>query len=95
MFIRFAMTNFPVAVRITFTKLVPSEAPIELIEEVTQKSDELYFLNKMDLYINFVDAYTTERYFSNNEAADEWLIFIKDATSRNGLGISDIKIFEI
>jgi tRNA C32,U32 (ribose-2'-O)-methylase TrmJ len=89
------MTKFPIAVRIRFTKLIPSEVSNEMIEESSEKSDEMYFLNKMELYVNHVDEYTTERYFSNQEAAEEWVTFIKDATSRNDLGIEDIKIFEI
>ena len=89
------MNTFPIALRIKFTKRIPTEIPATMIAEATEKADELYFLDKMDLYINFVDEYTTERYFSNQQAVDEWLVFIKDSSARHDLGISDIKIFEI
>jgi translation elongation factor P/translation initiation factor 5A len=89
------MFSFPIAVRIKFNKIVPSEVEPSLVEEVTVKADELYYLNKMDLYINFVDDYTTERYFADNAAADEWLAFIKDATARNNLEIVSITVSTI
>ena len=95
MFKRLSMTKFPLALKITFTKKIPADVSAQMIEEATEKADEMYFLGKMDLYINFVDDYTTERYFSDNDALEEWLSFIKDATSRNSLGISEIKISEV
>jgi hypothetical protein len=89
------MTEFSIAVQIRFNKMVPKEVHIPLLEEVTEKADEMYFSNKMDLYINFVDEYTTERYFADNAAADEWITFIKDATARNNLGIVSVDVFNI
>ena len=89
------MISYPVAVRIKFTKMIPAEVSNVLIQEATEKTDEMYFLNKMDLYINFIDEYTTHRYFVDNAAADEWVEFIQDATSRNNLGIDKIEIINV
>ena len=89
------MTEFPIALRIKFNKIIPQDIDIKLLEEATEKADEMYFQNKMDLYINFVDEYTTERYFADNAAADEWITFIKDASARNNLSIIDINISNV
>jgi len=89
------LLSFPTTLRIKFNKLIPQEVDPALIEEVIVKSDELYYSNKMDLYVNYFDEYTTERYFSDTAAATEWIEFIKDAAARNNLGIVDINIINV
>jgi len=86
------LTPFPIIVKVKFNKLIPTDVDFALLEEVAIKSDEFYFSNKMDLYMNYPDEYSTERYFSDNEAANEWITWLKDATARNNLGIEDINI---
>ena len=89
------LTTYPKAVRVIFKTVVPHTAPDILIQAVVEKADEFYYDQKGDLYVNYIDQYTIERYFADNNAAQEWADFIKFESDKNNFEITDIKIIDV
>ena len=89
------MLTFPKSVIIKFKDIVPYSAPMPMIDIILDKAEEFFVQEKTDLEVNFVDESSTQRYFVDQEAAEEWVNFIKEVTSKYDYDIVEYKIFDV
>ena len=83
------------AIHIRFKEKVPFCAPYEMIQSLNEKCEEFFYKNKTDLELTFIDEYTTQRLFVDQESVEEWANIMKTEAAENNVEIAEIKIFDI
>ena len=83
------------AIHIRFKEKIPFCAPYEMIHLLNEKCEEFFYQDKTDLELTFIDEYTTQRLFVDQESAEEWAKIMQDEADKNNVEITEIKIFDI
>ena len=66
-----------------------------MIQLLNEKCEEFFYQDKTDLDLIFIDEYTTQRLFVDQESAEEWAKIFQEEADKNNVEITEIKIFDI
>ena len=83
------------AIHVRFKEKIPLCAPYEMIHSLNEKCEEFFYQDKTDLDLIFIDEYTTQRLFVDQESVDEWAKIMQTEADKNNVEIAEIKIFDI
>ena len=83
------------AIHIRFKEKVPFSIPYEMIQLLNEKCEEFFYQDKTDLELTFIDEYTTQRLFVDQESVEEWAKIMQTEADKNNVEITEIKIFDI
>jgi hypothetical protein len=89
------MPSLQKAIHIRFKEKIPFCAPYEMIQLLNEKCEEFFYKDKTDLDLTFIDEYTTQRLFVDQESVEEWAKIMQAEADKNNVEIAEIKIFDI
>ena len=89
------MLDLSTAIHIRFKEKLPFYIPNGMIQLLNEKCEEFFYQNKTDLELTFIDEYSTQRLFVDQESAEEWAKIVQTEADKNNVEITEIKIFDI